>query len=314
MVTNKYRLSAARDMFERPKGENTMEPKRLVFLSTEGFLTERCYFNNLNAWLRDNKSQFQIHVLRHRNDGMSSPRYVLDLLNECKDVQKKGILPFDAMDEIRQQFDDEEIDRILKNPSSIPKERLKLFKTMLLKLGIDYDYRFFLKNRDEHSDLFAVVLDRDRQSHDRSELELVWTRCREQGFGFYIANPCFEFWLFLHLWNGSPLSEEEKQMMLDNAKVSDKHTYMSNLINRMAHHSKRIGKNVFDKCYRDNIQKAIYYSSCFATAMPAILSELGTNIGELLALISSTRPTREQLQNAIEIARETFKPDPPIKQ
>ena len=38
MVTNKYRLSAARDMFERPKGENTMEPKRLVFLSTEGFL------------------------------------------------------------------------------------------------------------------------------------------------------------------------------------------------------------------------------------------------------------------------------------
>ena len=44
MIANKYRLAAAKGMFERPQGEDSLEPKRIMFLSTEGFLTERCYF------------------------------------------------------------------------------------------------------------------------------------------------------------------------------------------------------------------------------------------------------------------------------
>lgn len=283
MIANKYRLAAAKSMFERPQGEDSLEPKRIVFLSTEGFLTERCYFRNLDYYLRQNKSQVQIHVLCHRNDGRSSPRQVLDLLSECKEIHEKGVLPFDAMNEIQKHFEEEEIDKILSNDASIPQERRKLFRTMLLKLGIDYDYRCFLKDRDEHSDTFAVVLDRDQKSHEMEELEYVWSKCKEHGFGFYITNPCFEFWLFLHLWDGTPLPEDEREKMLDNPKVSNQHTYMSRLLGEMVHHTKKIGKEDFGKYYYGNIRKAIDNSSFFATEIASILIELGTNLGELLS-------------------------------
>ena len=286
-MENKHRLASASSMFERPQGEGTLDPKRFVFLSTEGFITERSYFKNLDSWLRRNKIQVQIHVLNHCNDGLSSPRQVLDLLNECKEIHEKGILPFDAIDEIRQHFDDDEIDKILNDDSSIPDEKRKLFKKILLKLGIDYDYRCYLKECNKHSDFFAVVLDRDKQSHEKEELEFVWEKCKENNFGFYISNPCFEFWLFLHLWDGSPLPEDEKERMLDNAKVSNRNTYMSRLLSKRTHHSKKIGQNDFDKYYSDNIQKAIDNSSYFATDIPAILSELGTNLGELIAICIS---------------------------
>ena len=282
MIANKYRLAAAKGMFERPQGEDSLEPKRIMFLSTEGFLTERCYFRNLDCFLRQNKSQVQIHVLCHHNDGLSSPRQVLDLLSECKEIHEKGILPFDAIGEIQKHFDDLEIARILDNDRTIPKDRLKLFKSMLLKLGIDYDYRCFLKNRDERSDSFAVVLDRDCKSHEAEEMEYVWSKCREHGFGFFITNPCFEFWLFLHLWDGTPLSEDEKNKMLENPKVSNQHTYMSRLLGEMAHHTKRIGKEDFGKYYYGNIHRAIENSYSFATDIALIFNELGTNLGELI--------------------------------
>lgn len=78
----------------------------------------------------------------------------------------------------------------------------------------------------EGFDKICFVVDRDKESfvaHTKNnQYEYVLKKCKENGFGFYLTNPCFEFWLLLHFDDVEQLDEGQ---LCDNPKVTAKRRY-----------------------------------------------------------------------------------------
>lgn len=73
-----------------------------------------------------------------------------------------------------------------------------------LSSSITYDSRF---------DKICLIVDRDKDSFladpENNKYGYVLETCREKGFGFYVSNPCFEFWLLLHFDEVFELDEDK---------------------------------------------------------------------------------------------------------
>ncbi|MGB1204725.1 MAG: RloB family protein [Chitinophagales bacterium] len=82
------------------------------------------------------------------------------------------------------------------------------------------DYK--LKATDE----FWMIIDRDRWKLDE------WREKCEKEKNFFIAlsNPCFEFWLLLHIKDITDFSDVELQKMYENKKVSKKKNYLEKVL------------------------------------------------------------------------------------
>ncbi len=50
----------------------------------------------------------------------------------------------------------------------------------------------------EDFDRVCFIIDRDKDSFTKEQYDYVLGKCHEHNFGFYLTNPCFEFWLLLH--------------------------------------------------------------------------------------------------------------------
>ena len=57
-------------------------------------------------------------------------------------------------------------------------------------------------------DQFWVVIDRDQWKAET--LNQIAKRCREQGFELAVSNPCFEFWLYLHIAESKEFSSSQE--------------------------------------------------------------------------------------------------------
>lgn len=281
MEKKTYRLSGG--FFDRE--EEVAEAKRLFFLSVEGARTEPSYFTNLNRVLRYyGVGDVIIHVLKHSNDGLSSPEDVYLLLEECIRLREKGeLLPVPVIEHLKQEFSDEDITALLEGTSDLPAEKLQRFNGILLNLGINTDYRKFIATRPSSRDKFAVVIDRDCGNHSRECLERVIAKCQEKGYLCCLTNPCFEFWLLLHLVAADVLSKpEELSKIKANERLSRKHTYVSRRVSAEARHTKHISERTFDKYYRGNLKSAIDAASRFATDEAEVLDHVGTTLPKLM--------------------------------
>lgn len=105
------------------------------------------------------------------------------------------------------------------------------------------------------------------------------------GYACYIANPCFEFWLLLHL---SDVKKEYRDRMLElkeNRKVSDKHTFVSKEVSEKAHHGKS-GIN-FRKNYMPYIDVAISRAKEFASTEDELVDNIGCNVWKLVETLKN---------------------------
>lgn len=275
---NRLRSSA----FERTDDINQVNPKRMIFLSVEGDDTERNYFQHLNEKL--DKAIIQIEVLRHKKgDGYSDPNYVIELLDEYVNVRNGEILPPGLTAEFVEKYSVDVLRAYLNDKATIAAKMQKQISEDLLALGIDIEYRRHLQKHSDDTDYFAVILDRDCGSHSRELMTACYNRCKEENYGFFISNPCFEFWLLLHLCDmATEFSQQELELLYANTKVSGKHTKISLEVSDRAHHNKKITSRVFEEYYYPNITKAIKQSEGFAHDFPDLFDKLGTNLSDLL--------------------------------
>ena len=284
-----YRLSGG--LFDREDG--TSEVKRLFFLSVEGDLTEPSYFENLNRTLREfGIGDVIIHVLQHPRDGLVSPDDVYALLEECISLREKGeLLPVPVIEKLRQEFSEAEIKAFLRDDCDSPTEKRHKFNEVLLSLGINTDYRKFLATRPSSSDRFAVVIERDCHSHSRECLERIARQCGDKGFNFCLSNPCFEFWLLLHLVSADSLIRPEELAKIQvNGHISKNHTYVSRRVSAMAKHAKYISERSFNKYYKPNIEQAMSAATKFATTPDAVLDNVGTTVPLMIYDIFAGNP------------------------
>lgn len=277
--SSKFRLSSP--VFERPDENRNKNPKRMIFLSVEGDETERTYFQYLDEQL-DN-ALIHIEVLRHkRGDGYSDPEYVIELLDEYISLREGEVIPEKEFQLITDKYSKEDIMKYLAEDPGLTEKEKRSFREDLMKVGIDLEYRRYLEEYKGETDYFAVVLDRDSGNHSRELMEDCSRTCAEKNYGFYVTNPCFEFWLLLHLCDvKAEFSNEELEQMKKNPKVSRQHTFVSRELSKRAHHAKTISPGKFKETYFPNIGQAIQNVQEFATDFPELFDQLGSNLPKL---------------------------------
>ncbi|MEY8329514.1 RloB family protein [Lachnospiraceae bacterium 48-33] len=86
----------------------------------------------------------------------------------------------------------------------------------------------------EGFDRICLIIDRDRESFvsspQNNQYQYVIDKCKEMGFGLYVTNPCFEFWLLLHF---DGVFELDREKLLKNPKVTVKRRYVEQELRRL---------------------------------------------------------------------------------
>jgi len=133
----------------------------------------------------------------------------------------------------------------------------------------------------EDFDKICLIVDRDRESFTstptNNQYSYVLNKCEEKKFGFYVTNPCFEFWLLLHF--DEVFSLDQSKMLL-NPKVTAKRRYTEEELRKVFPNYK---KTRYDAEYLVNsIDKAIENEKKFCEDIEGLENSLGSNVGKLI--------------------------------
>jgi len=89
----------------------------------------------------------------------------------------------------------------------------------------------------EDNDQCWLVIDRDRWESET--LSQVARLCSQKNIFLAISNPCFEFWLLLHVKKLNEYSDSEKALIFENKKVSTNRTWIDKeLVNILGSYNK----------------------------------------------------------------------------
>ena len=276
-----HRLNAG-NRFERPE---TQSIKRVVFLSVEGEVTERRYFE----FVRESretlgiKSVVEIHVLR-RGDSSSSPEKVVELLENYLEVRNNNVFLAEVDKLELKHYDKEFIHKYLEAPDPIDVKEKRQFEGFLKEEQLDLTYLLFLnkfKGSDNgENDVFGIVIDRDAGNHSPENMARIFDECDEKGYRCFLTNPRFEFWLLLHVADVKSEYPDELEKMLDfNDETVDKH-----LLEKTGG-GKKIQRKTFDTYFLPNIDTAIERANGLCTSRNELLDQLGSTLGELFELL-----------------------------
>jgi len=192
----------------------------------------------------------------------------IELLDEVRDIKTRGVLPdeWQGMLRLEERYSVDALKKLLEKASDdkLTKEEAEICKALKAE-SIDLIYRKKLKELSRPDDIVAAVIDKD--NNQRCVLEEHIEKCTKSAYRLYLTNPCFEFWLLLHLCD---VKAESIDSTVCQAEVS-----------RLAHHGKKNGNKIFNSTYYPNIPNAIERSKGFATELNKIINETGTNLLEL---------------------------------
>ena len=272
-----HRLNAG-NRFERPE---TQSIKRVVFLSVEGEVTERRYFE----FVRESretlgiKSVVEIHVLR-RGDSSSSPEKVVELLENYLEVRNNNDFLAEVDKLELKHYDKEFIHKYLEAPDTIDVKEKRQFEGFLKEEQLDLTYLLFLnkfKGSDNgENDVFGI----DAGNHSPENMARIFDECDEKGYRCFLTNPRFEFWLLLHVADVKSEYPDELEKMLNfNDETVDKH-----LLEKTGG-GKKIQRKTFDTYFLPNIDTAIERANGLCTSRNKLLDQLGSTLGKLFELL-----------------------------
>ena len=292
-MSNPYRIKST-DLFTRVDDDIKETPDSVVFIATEGNVTEYNYFRLLDKYrgrIGISKLVRIEAIKRSSRDTNSSPEAVLDLMKELLDLHDNGITIDKLNAFIPDGYNLEFVRKFLENDSSAASREVKAFQKKMENAGLNLSYLRFISEYGERDDVFCLILDKDKASHSSRQLMTVMDECRKLGAGFFISSPCFEFWLLLHLCDVKNEYARLMDKIKENARVSGAHTFVSREVSYKAKHTKHIPESVFVSHYLGSIRKAIEQSQQFETDAGNLIKQdtVGTNIGELFAILFSKK-------------------------
>lgn len=219
---------------------------------------------------------------RKRKDTNSAPSQVIELLEEYLRLRKCGkeSLIEDIPEEFIDKYGINFIESYLENPMNVTRKQRNTFLTDLMKIGYDINYRKYLHKYNSELDEFGILIDRDMHSHSEDSMLECIEHCRKNNYACYIVNPCFEFWLLLHLSDVKTEYAEKLDKIKENETLSDAHTYVSKEVSSKAHHGKSgIG---FRKNYMPYVDTAISRAKEFVSEEVELINNIGCNVWKLL--------------------------------
>ena len=174
-----YRLGS-RSLFVRTH-EDSIEPKRVVFLSTEGTKTEVHYFNFIEKYRVHLGIDAIVHIeILKRYDTNSDPENVLELLEEYVQFRKNRMFEKEIDSLSLKNYSTEFIRTYLESPSSLSQKECNKFQAILQEEHIDLLYLDFLSKYHGEDDAFGIVIDRDCGSHSVEQMNHVLEKCKKQ--------------------------------------------------------------------------------------------------------------------------------------
>lgn len=239
-----------RDHSVRTTASQSKEPRKKYFLVFEGLETEPIYFDALvkfKEYSRINPLIDMVPIIRGiSKEGWSNPYKLMNgfladlqacdegtvtyntlidcIVDEacpghvspkvlCKTIKAiftgsigvtnlESPVPADSIKDICSKLESEtELTKLVDTIPQIIKDYAITYQAGLDKICfvIDRDKHSFVKN--EHTDQYSYVL----------------SKCKENNFGFYLSNPCFEYWLLLHF---EEVTHLDKNLLLENPKLN----------------------------------------------------------------------------------------------
>ena len=278
-----YRLGS-RSLFVRAH-EDSIKPKRVDFLSTEGTKTEVHYFNFIEKYREQLGIDAIVHIeILKRYDTNSDPENVLELLEEYVQFRENKMFE-NAIDSLSlKNYSTEFIRSYLQSPSSLSQKECNKFQAVLQEEHIDLLYLDFLSKYHGEDDAFGIVIDRDCDSHSVEQMNSVVGKCKEKNYLCYITNPCIEFWQLLHVSDVASEYSESLEDILRNKLDEKKNSFVSNLLYEKTGQRKAIQAKTFEKFYLPNIDLAIERAKGFAPS-DQLLEKIGSNLWELIELL-----------------------------
>ena len=165
-----YRLGS-RSLFVRAH-ENSIEPKSVVFLSTEGTKTEVHYFNFVEKYREQLGIDAIVHIeILKRYDTNSDPENVLELLEEYVQFRENKMFEKEIASLSLKNYSTEFIKSYLENPASLSQKEYNKFQVVLREECIDLLYLDFLSKYHGKNDEFGIVIDRDCGSHSIEQMK-----------------------------------------------------------------------------------------------------------------------------------------------
>ena len=282
-MINRYRLTSTG--YEREDESQKVLPEKRIFLSVEGNATEKEYFDGVSKYREKIgiNAEVDVEVLRRgKKDTNSAPQQVIELLEEYIRLreQKEDDILEEISEQFKEQYSIEFIKQYLQDPNEIPKKQRNSFITELKKIGYDINYRKYLRKYNRELDEFAVLIDRDMQTHSEENMRECIKHCKDNGYKCYIANPCFEFWLLMHLADINAEFGEQLEKIKENPKISEHHTFVSKAVSERGHHGKSGIK--FATQYMPKINQAINQAKKFAVDEEDLIDNIGCNLWKLM--------------------------------
>lgn len=82
-----------------------------------------------------------------------------------------------------------------------------------------------------------IMIDRDKKTWKVNELSQVRTLCGQKNYGFGLTNPCFEFWVLMHL-EKPDYDESTITQLLENNKTGSRTYCEIRILNKLKSYSK----------------------------------------------------------------------------
>lgn len=306
-----------RTFAERTKVLPSSETNKKYFLVYEGAETELIYFdvvNNLKNEIGINPLIELIPLVRSYSEvGWSNPKKLLDRVMENIEENKTGAISYETLlNWIMDYLYEEKVvstskvqsANIWKTLAWICEEKIHVNLNSnvvdledacngiitLLSEESDIDNMVddipkIIKSGSityaEGFDKICFIVDRDRKSFvarpDNNQYEYVLRKCRENYFGFYLTNPCFEFWLLLHF---EDVTELDKGKLLENPKANTKRRYTEQELRRIFPGYAKAKYNA--ETLVRNIDKAIENEKLFCEDEELLEHTVGSNVGLLI--------------------------------
>lgn len=247
---------------QRTKTRDSDEVRKKYFLVYEGEETEELYFEGVGAnrgKIGINPLIELVPVVRSYSEmGWSNPKKIVDRMLLNLNENATGSISYETLlNWIMDYLYEEEILTTSKVKAKSLWQTLEWVCTEILHVKLEEaitdleqacksiaeyfsketqidaiveDVPRIIKNRaivyDEKFDKICFIVDRDRDSfvanEGNNQYKYVIEKCSEKGFGFYLTNPCFEFWLLLHF---DDIADLDTEMLLENPKVTAKRRY-----------------------------------------------------------------------------------------
>lgn len=157
--------------------------------------------------------------------------------------------------------------------TSDPAGLVRLANEKIKKLKYDDDGVY-----NEQTDKFLIVMDRDKDSFPDYD---DFINKNKDNFILGITNPCFELWLLLHQKDSlESIINPNYEDILDNARVSTNHTFISNLVSEEFNMNPKRGMR-FSR-FKDNLHYAIEQESKMEQDLYKLKNTVGSNIGQII--------------------------------